>query len=389
MKIDVYKTKDLWKFWLFLCAVGIGALTLIYTETFLKRLRQEEEKRLQLWAEAINTINQSPDDAELNLASLIIEANTTIPIIMTDMAGRIIGHRNLDETRSQDSLYLFEQLQTMKSENEPIKIDFDLDQTNYLYFRNSILLRQLRIYPMVLLGVIGLLVTVAYLAFSSSRRSEQNRVWSGMAKETAHQIGTPLSSLLGWLHLLREAKTDPDILEEMDKDIERLQLITDRFSKIGSTPEMKMTELVPVVERSLSYLRKRTSQKIQIHFMADSELEHRHLLLNAPLFEWVIENLVRNSIDALEGHGEIWVEVKPAANQGIKVLVRDNGKGMSSQVARKIFRPGFTTKTRGWGLGLSLAKRIVEDYHHGSLSILETEPGKGTSMQIKLQMRKP
>ena len=383
MKIDVYNRKNTWKFFLFICAVGIGLITLLYTETFLQKLRQEEEKRMVLWAEAVNTINNSPVDTEINLASMLIESNTTIPIIMTDENGQIIRYRNLDPNREELESYQKEELERMKAENEPIEIRIDALQVNYLYYRNSTLLRQLRLYPWVLLGVIGLLVTVAYLAFSASRRSEQNRVWTGMAKETAHQIGTPLSSLMGWIHLLKDQNVEEMIVEEMDKDVKRLELLTDRFSKIGSIPEKKPQALVPLIERALDYLRKRTSSKIHIGFTPEEESKSWQVLLNAPLFEWVLENLIKNSIDAMDGIGTIEVELSELAGY-YKILVRDTGKGMTAAQGRRIFRAGFTTKKRGWGLGLTLAKRIVEEYHGGTLTLLSTELGKGTVMQVRI-----
>lgn len=382
MKIDVYSRKNTWKFLLFLCATAIGILTLLYTETFLKKLRAEEEKRLLLWAESVNTINRSPSDAELNLASLLIESNTTIPLIMTDAEGGIISHRNLDPNRVEDSVYLRKQLDVMRAEHDPIEVPFDEGQVNLIFYRNSNLLTQLRLYPMVLLAVIAMLVGVAYLAFSSSRRAEQDRVWTGLARETAHQIGTPLSSLIGWVHLLREQKVDEMITDEMERDVQRLERITDRFSKIGSVPELQEQDVRDLVERSVDYLRVRVAKRIALHFERPREGEWL-VRVNAPLFEWVLENLIRNAVDALEGKGEVFVQMQ-TGNQFIRIQVRDTGKGMSAAQVRRAFRPGYTTKKRGWGLGLTLAYRIIEQYHNGSISVAQSEPGKGTTMQVKL-----
>mgnify|MGYP001552065755 CR=1 FL=1 len=382
MKIDVYSRKNTWKFLLFLCATAIGILTLLYTETFLKKLRVEEEKRLLLWAESVNTINRSPSDAELNLASLLIESNTTIPLIMTDAEGGIISHRNLDPNRVEDSVYLRKQLDVMRAEHDPIEVPFDEGQVNLIFYRNSNLLTQLRLYPMVLLAVIAMLVGVAYLAFSSSRRAEQDRVWTGLARETAHQIGTPLSSLIGWVHLLREQKVDEMITDEMERDVHRLERITDRFSKIGSVPELQEQDVRDLVERSVDYLRVRVAKRIALHFEHPREGEWL-VRVNAPLFEWVLENLIRNAVDALEGKGEVFVQMQ-SGNQYVRIQVRDTGKGMSAAQVRRAFRPGYTTKKRGWGLGLTLAYRIIEQYHNGSISVAQSEPGKGTTMQVKL-----
>lgn len=382
MKIDVYNKKNTWKLLLLLCATAIGIITLLYTETFLEKLRNEEEKRLLLWAESVNTINRSASDAELTLASLLIESNTTIPLIMTDAEGQIISFRNLDENRQGDSTYLYQQLQLMKAEHDPIEVPFDTDQVNLIYYRNSYLLTQLRLYPLVLLGVIALLVGVAYLAFSSSRRAEQDRVWTGMARETAHQIGTPLSSLVGWVHLLREQAVDPMITDEMERDVHRLERIADRFSKIGSIPELKEEDLLALIHRTVDYLQVRVARRISLifHEPADGYWKAR---LNAPLFEWVLENLIRNAVDALEGEGQVELRLEKGS-YNLKIVVSDNGKGMSVAQQRKVFRPGYTTKKRGWGLGLTLAKRIVEQYHNGQLSVLHSEPGKGTQMLVKV-----
>lgn len=382
MKIDVYSQKNTWKFLLFLCATGIGIVTLLYTETFLKKLRQEEEKRLYLWAESVNTINRSSSDAELTLASLIIESNTTIPLIMTDSEGNIISFRNLDEKRENDQSYLQEQLKKMKAEHDPIEVPFDTDQVNLIYYRNSYLLTQLRMYPLVLLAVIGLLVAVAYLAFSSSRRAEQDRVWTGMARETAHQIGTPLSSLVGWVHLLREQNLEPMIADEIERDIHRLERITDRFSKIGSIPKLENQDLLELIRRTVDYLKSRVARRVDLEFHEPDNGQWQ-ALLNAPLFEWVLENLIRNAVDSLEGEGRVDVRVEQSNNQ-LKIIVSDTGKGMNVAQQRKVFRPGYTTKKRGWGLGLTLAKRIVEQYHNGQLSVMSSEPSKGTQMLVRI-----
>lgn len=383
MKIDVYSRKNTWKFFLFLCATGIGIVTLLYTETFLKKLRAEEEKRLQLWAESMNTILSAPDDQQLTLASRMIESNTTIPLIMTDGEGQIISVRNLDAKRENEADYQARMLDKMRAEHDPIEVFIDEDHVNLIYYRNSYLLTQLRLYPLVLLAVIGLLVLVAYLAFSSSRRSEQDRVWTGLARETAHQIGTPLSSLVGWVHLLREQNVDPLITDEMERDVKRLERITDRFSKIGSVPELKEGNLVDLIHRTVDYLSSRVARRVAVDFVAPENKKEFTAKLNEPLFEWVLENLIRNAVDALEGEGKVEVRIEQgSANH--KIIVEDNGKGMSALQQRNVFRPGYTTKKRGWGLGLTLAKRIVEQYHQGQLAVQSSEVGKGTQMLVKV-----
>lgn len=383
MKIDVYSKKNTWKLLLFLCAVGVGAATLLYTETFLQKLRDEEEKKLQLWAESLNTILTAPDDQQLTLASRMIESNTTIPLIMTDGEGQIISVRNLDPLKADDPEYQQKMLSSMQEENEPIQVVIGDGQMNLIYYRHSHLLTQLRIYPLILLGVIGLLVGVAYLAFSSARRAEQDRVWTGMARETAHQIGTPLSSLVGWVHLLREKKVDSMITDEMERDVQRLERITDRFSKIGSIPELKSADLTEVISRTVDYLSARAGRKVVVAFSAPETKGPHMALLNAPLFEWVLENLIRNGIDALDGEGSVVIRLESGANQH-RIIVEDDGKGMGTAQQRSVFRPGFTTKKRGWGLGLTLAQRIVEQYHNGQISVQSSELGKGTRMLVRI-----
>lgn len=385
MKIDVYARKDLWKSLLLAAAALIGAGTLWYTESFLEKLRAEEAKKLGLWAEAIHAVNNAPPEADLNLAFEVIKSNTSIPVILTDSLGDIITHSNLDERRSGDSLWLRAQLDEMASNRQPIPIPYADGGVNYMYYRDSTHLLRLRQYPLVLLGVIALLVGVAYLAFGSARRAEQDRVWTGMAKETAHQIGTPLSSLLGWIHLLREQSADPQIVMEMEQDAERLSRIAERFSKIGSHPELELQAIEALIERVLDYLRTRTPGKIEIVYRGSAGSNQWLALINAPLFEWVVENMIRNSVDALEGRGLIELELHRSADH-YRLTVRDNGKGMTSALSRKVFRPGFTTKQRGWGLGLSLSKRIVEEYHGGRMWVLQSEPGKGTTMAVKLPL---
>lgn len=383
MKIDVYARKDLWKSLLLAASLLIGIVTLWYTETFLKKLRAEEAKKLELWAEAIHTINEAHEDADLNLVFEVLKSNTSIPVILTDSLGHIITHSNLDPNRSSDSLWLRAQLERMAENRKPIPIPFAEGGVNYMYYRDSTHLIQLRRYPFILLGVIGLLVAVAYLAFGNARRAEQDRVWTGMARETAHQIGTPLSSLLGWLHLLREQEADAQILSEMEEDVERLRQIADRFSKIGSQPALRKEPIGLVVERVVDYLRPRMPERVEWVYRPEPGSAEWMGMLNAPLFEWVLENMIRNSIDALEGKGRIEIELSRTAEH-YRLLVRDSGKGMSPALARKVFRPGFTTKQRGWGLGLSLSKRIVEEYHKGKMWVLQSEPGKGTTMAVRI-----
>lgn len=382
--MDFYGKKNLWKFILFVFAVLIGAATLWYTETFLDELREQEVKKVQQFAMAIHNILDADVETDITFEQDIIRSNNTIPIIMTDENGNVIEARNIDEQKRNNPDWIKKKLAEMEREVTPIKITVSDDITQYLYYQNSILLTKLRYYPLVLLGVISLFIIIAYIAFSNARKSEQNQVWNGLAKETAHQIGTPLSSLMGWLELLRSKETEPLMVEEMEKDINRLNTITDRFSKIGSMPAINTQDIVEISNESVSYLAARSPRKIKVKFNAEGAgVGPLPVKLNKPLFEWVIENLVRNAIDAIEGEGEIEVRVSDSGRK-VVVEVEDNGKGIPQNKFKTIFRPGFTTKSRGWGLGLSLAKRIIEEYHGGRIFVASSEAGKATIFRILL-----
>ncbi|NVK05179.1 MAG: HAMP domain-containing histidine kinase [Flavobacteriia bacterium] len=377
--MDFYRNKNTWKLVLFVFALLIGAGTLWYTESFLQELREEEEDSVEIWAQAFRLIAADAATGDLSLYAKILEGNNTIPIIITDGDGNVITYNNLDSAKALRPGYVKSLIPRMAEENEPIVIEFGSGQKNIAYYQESILLTQLRIYPWVLLGVIGLFVGIAYLAFSSARRTEQERVWSGMAKETAHQIGTPLSSMLGWIELLRAQGADETALTEMGKDVNRLETITARFSKIGSIPELKNEDISDVLTESTDYLRARTSNKIDI----DLQIPEDEFIvpINRQLFSWVIENLIRNAIDAIDGQGSIKLELTEAGKY-VRIDVTDTGKGLTRNQYRAIFRPGYTTKQRGWGLGLSLARRIVEDYHSGRIYVVRSELGQGTTFRI-------
>lgn len=378
---DFYRNKNAWKLILFVFALLIGVGTLLYTESFLKDMRSQEERYVQIWAQALKGTSSGKVQGDISLYFTILEDNRTIPIILADGDGTVITFRNLDSTKINRPGYVESVLEDMKEQNEPIVIEFAPGRVNYMYYKESLLLQKLRIYPWVLLGVIAVFVGISYAAFSSARRTEQERIWSGMAKETAHQIGTPLSSLMGWIELLRAQDADESALQEMSKDILRLETITSRFSKIGSVPELKEVDIIDVVEDSLDYLRRRTSKKIDITFRApDSPII---IPVNQQLFSWVVENLIRNAIDAIDGPGSIHVQLSEAG-RSVKIDVEDTGKGLTRNQFRAIFRPGYTTKTRGWGLGLSLARRIIEDYHNGKIFVLKSAPQAGTTFRVLL-----
>lgn len=370
---------------LFVCAAFIGVATLWYTEGFLDELRDEEVKKVRQFSEAIGVTNAADNNTDVTLPISIIKDNTTIPLIIVDNEGEIVTTRNLPEGRENDKEWLKRKMKEMEQEIKPIEVIF-LDKKNTIYYQNSTLLTKLRYYPVVLLVVISLFVVIAYIAFSNARKAEQNQVWNGLAKETAHQIGTPLTSLVGWVELLKDKEVDQNMVDEMEKDIYRLNTITDRFSKIGSKPSIKQQNIVSVTQEAVSYLKARSSKRVNIQFSVPDGLGEILIDLNKPLFEWVIENLIRNAIDAIEGEGQIRVSLTDYAKY-VRIDVEDNGKGIPQNKQKTIFRPGYTTKSRGWGLGLSLAKRIIEDYHNGRIYVVRSEVGKGSIFRV--QLKKP
>ena len=385
MNTDVYSKKIWWKVVLIASGVIIGVVSLLYTETFLKELRLEEERKIRVWAQAVEAVFSAKNEENLAFYSEIIQNNKTIPVLLTDGQGTIIAHRNLDVPEGNEeklARFLERKLVEFKESGQMLENSFGDGQTNYLYYKGSTLLTKLRYYPLLLLGVISIYMLISYMAFSNARRSEQNKVWTGMAKETAHQIGTPLSALLGWIAFLKEQYPKELAFGEMEKDIDRLSAITERFSKIGSQPELAKLDLTDTLENTLTYLSKRMGRKIQLDMDLEPGLERLH---NEQLMSWVIENLVKNATDALEGEGVITVSAK-SLNYEVIIQVRDTGRGIPSKLQRKIFSPGFTTKTRGWGLGLSLAKRIISEYHSGSIVLAESNPDKGTTFKIVLPL---
>ena len=386
--MDIYYRKQRWKLSLFLFAALIGIGSLLYTNRLVKLLAEEEKKKIELWAEATRQLADLRDFTEPNAQQKdpafpldVVRSNTTIPVIIADKEDNIMTHRNLDSLKMLNPDYGNKQLEQMKSENEPIKIDLGDGIVQYIYYRNSTLLVQLTYYPYIQLGVILLFILVAYLAFSASRRAEQNQVWVGLSKETAHQLGTPTSSLIGWVELLKEKHPDKKLVSELEKDAGRLEEITERFSKIGSKPVLKNANILEVLKESVAYLESRTSDGVSFSF--DSDSKDHMFPVNRALFQWVVENLCKNSVDAMEGNGSIKITV---CDQHKQVLIdfEDSGKGIPKNRHKTIFKPGYTTKRRGWGLGLSLAKRIIEIYHKGKIFVLHSEPGTGAIIRIIL-----
>ncbi len=379
-----YSKKQTWKFFLFLIAVFIGIASLWYTNKLVKRLSLEERKKVELWAEALKEIKSAGFEEDVSFYGKILQNNETVPVILTDGENNIISAVNLDSTKLKNQDYLNRQLEIMRLENKPIEIILNDGKKNLVYYKDSILLTQLIYYPFIQLGVIFLFILVSYLAFNSSRKAEQNQVWVGMAKETAHQLATPITSLLAWIELLKMKQTSEDtkMVAEVEKDVKRLEKITDRFSKIGSSTDLKKKSVTEVIENAVNYLKTRSSKQLiyQLDFPEDEVL----VPLNAELFEWVIENLCKNAIDAMNGKGTITISVSDHF-QVVYVDITDTGKGIVKSKYKTIFQPGYSTKKRGWGLGLSLAKRIVETYHSGKIFVKSSDINKGTTFRIALK----
>ena len=364
----------------------IGFFSLWYTNTLVKKLENQERDKIATWASAIQIANLPEEDGNVNFYYEIIQANTTIPVILADSTGSVTQHRNIDEANISDPVWVAKKIAYMEKQNEPFKIDY-MGGKLMVYYENSTLLNQLRIYPYFQLGVIAFFLAMSYFAFSYSRTSEQNKVWAGMSKETAHQLGTPISSLMGWLDYLREGdvKIPEKVLGEMQHDMDRLGLITERFSKIGSEPSLTTYNLYEVLEESVSYINSRTSQKVEISIKDMEIFQTISVAVNKPLFAWVVENLCKNAVDAMEGEGAIWFEISGNGDENIQFDVVDTGKGIPANRHKTIFKPGYTTKKRGWGLGLSLVKRIIENYHNGKIYVKSSEQGKGARFRIELR----
>ena len=358
---------------------AIVSLILWNTYTFFQKFKQEERIKMEILAEAQKELSRADLNSNIALPDKIITINNSIPMILADDKDEIIYANNLDSIKSLNPLYLREQLAIMKKENKPIEISYDGKNKQYIYYRDSDLLKKLTYYPLALILILVLFLSVIYLFYSSNKAAETNKLWTGMAKETAHQIGTPLSSLLGWIAILKAEKVDETYIDEIEKDVHRLNIIANRFSKIGSIPELQKRDVVLVTKKAFDYLQSRSSQQISFSFSSsDTEIK---TLLNEELFGWVIENLIKNAIDAMLGKGEVSLVIENSA-KNIRILISDTGKGMPKKLFSQIFKPGFTTKKRGWGLGLSLSKRIVEEYHKGKIFVQKSELGKGTTFEI-------
>lgn len=369
---------------LLIASFAIVSLILWNTNSFFKKFKEEERFKMEIWATAQLELLQSSENMDLgNLTIKVLQNNASTPMILINKDGSIkTNNMNAARNMALDTSYIKEKMLKFSKENKPININQQGEHLATLYYGNSEVLNKLKYYPIALLLIILLFGGIIFFFFKTNKASEQNKLWAGMAKETAHQIGTPLSSLLGWNELLKNEKVNPEITKEIEKDISRLETITDRFSKIGSLPKLNEYDIVKETKDAYEYLKLRSSKLV--HFSFDSKVNHLPVLLNQSLYNWTIENLVKNAIDAMKGRGSIGIEIIPNGNF-VKILVSDTGHGISKSNFKTIFNPGVTTKKRGWGLGLSLVKRIVEEYHNGKIKVLSSNK-EGTIMQISLKI---
>lgn len=375
-----------WRSLLGIIAIAIVTGTIFYSDYIAKKIARAEREKVDVWVQSLKTRATVNEQAAIDLTNSIAAHNTDIPIIETDEMDNPSGEvLNLDSIKMKnDSGYLKEKVLEFKSLHDPITVEISKQPliVNKYYYGTSKLLKEVRYYPLIQLFIVALFIIITLITISTRNKSTQNQVWAGMAKEAAHQLGTPLSSLQGWVELLKENNPNDKIATEMSKDVERLKLVSDRFGKIGSTPQLEEMNIATQVENMMNYIKRRAPEKIIFSINKNGEQEIP-AMINGPLFDWVIENLLKNALDAMEGKGSISINIKNEAAQ-VLIDVTDTGKGISKQNFNKVFKPGYTTKKRGWGLGLSLSKRIIEQYHKGELFVKNAEPGKGTTFRIIL-----
>ncbi|MBN1989028.1 MAG: HAMP domain-containing histidine kinase [Bacteroidales bacterium] len=384
--MEIYTQKTKWKLLLFLVAVVIGIASLFVTNELVNDLSVEERKKIELWAEGIRQLSDlERNDLDYSFILKVMEDNTTVPVIQTDENNTVLYTLNIPSKKVDTPEKQEKMLAKMKKSKEPIDVTFLDGNKNYVYYQDSTTLLRLTYYPYIQLSVIMLFIGIAYFAFSQSRKAEQDRVWAGMAKETAHQLGTPTSSLLACVDILKEGNARPDITLEIEKDVLRLEKIATRFSKIGSEPKLIPQNVISVLNSSIEYLQTRISTKIAITIGYDKS-DSIIAKLNATLFEWVIENVVKNAADAIQGSGEIHFKITDNV-QVVYIDITDTGRGIPKSKQKTIFQPGYTTKQRGWGLGLTLSKRIIEDYHGGKIFVNYSEVNKGSSFRVVIPKR--
>lgn len=378
---SIYDSRQRWKFGFIFAAVLIAILSVVVSDLLIKDLAREERQRMEIWSEATRVMTSENPSLNMQLILKIIQGNTSIPVILCTDQDEVVSYNNIELPENDQALFLKKKVGELKAKNPPIVIDMVDGSFQYLYYDDSTILKRLLLYPYVQLSVVFVFILLAFLALASTKRAEQNKVWVGLSKETAHQLGTPISSLIAWVEYLRTKEIDAFLLNEMDKDVKRLQTIAERFSKIGSDPDPVPTDLVESIQTALGYMSTRISSKVAIH--ADLPSHPIWVSMNDSLFAWVIENLTKNAVDAMEGHGDIYLRIEER-DRLVRIDLSDTGKGIPKSKFKTVFNPGYTTKQRGWGLGLSLVKRIIESLQGGKIYVKSSELGKGTTFRIEL-----
>lgn len=382
---SIYDSRQRWKLGFIFAAVLIAILSVVVSDSLIKDLAREERQKMEVWSEATRVMTSENPSLNMQLILKIIQGNTSIPVILCTDQDEVVSYNNIEIPEKDTELFLQKKVKELKSKNPPIAIDMEDGSFQYLYYDDSIILKRLLIYPYAQLSVVFVFILLAFLALASTKRAEQNKVWVGLSKETAHQLGTPISSLIAWIEYLRTKEIDAFLLNEMDKDVKRLQTIAERFSKIGSDPDPLPTDLVESIRTALSYMSNRISSKVTIQ--ADLPSHPIWVLMNDSLFAWVIENLTKNAVDAMEGQGKIHLQIEER-DTFVRIDLSDTGKGIPKSKFKTVFNPGYTTKQRGWGLGLSLVKRIIESFGSGKIFVKSSELGKGTTFRIELRTYK-
>lgn len=379
---SIYDSRQRLKYLFILIATLIAIVSVFVSDKLVKSLAQEERQKVEIWAEAQRMIATETNGSNMALILKILESNTTIPVLWCNEKDSVIAEKNIDLPEKDSDLFLKNKVRELKSKNPPILIDMQDGTFQYLYYDDSIILKRLLIYPYAQLTVVFIFILIAFLALASTKKAEQNKVWVGLSKETAHQLGTPISSLIAWVEYLRTKEIDPSLLGEMEKDVKRLEMIAERFSKIGSNPDPTPVNISNSIRTALNYMETRISAKVKIYtHLPDNPVL---VLMNDSLFAWVIENLTKNAVDAMEGQGEITFQVEER-DKTVRIDITDSGKGIPKSKYKTVFNPGYTTKKRGWGLGLSLVKRIIESYHGGKIFVKNSEVGKGTTFRIEFR----
>lgn len=382
---SIYDSRQRLKYVFIIGAVVIAIASVFVSDLLIKDLAREERQKIEVWAEATRVVTSEDPSLNMKLILQIIQGNTSIPVMLCNEQDSVMNYKNIELPEKNVEEFLYQKAQELKKKNQPIPIDMEDGTFQYLYYDDSINLKRLLIYPYAQLSVMAVFILIAFLALTSTKRAEQNKVWVGLSKETAHQLGTPISSLIAWVEYLKMKEVDPSLLEEMEKDVKRLETIADRFSKIGSQPEPVPLDICDSIRAALNYMETRISSKVKITVEAPEEPVM--VLMNDSLFAWVVENLCKNAVDAMGGQGDIRFHIEEKAKK-VYIDISDTGKGILKSKFKTVFNPGYTTKKRGWGLGLSLVKRIIESYHGGKIYVKNSEIGKGTTFRIELNRHK-